>query len=205
MAFDPDFGSQLNIESIITAPLVAISKANVVMITGQTRALLENCFTRSSESGPHEPVMIQMTLSRARLDADAHGEQGGVNGRGAMRYDKLAFSVPLLCLVPINNLVVDKASVEFDMEVTSVTHRPADKGITGEAGKPVVQRRAVLNGRIASKAGDGPSDRRSSSTLKVNINAGPLPLPVGLLTVIDLYSKSVQPTLPSAAAGEAKR
>ena len=35
-----------------------------------------------------------------------------------------------------------------------------------------------------------------TSKLKVNIDAGPLPLPVGVLSIIDLYNKSIQP-LPS--------
>ena len=33
--FKPQFGAELNIESIIGAPLVAASKANVMMLTGQ--------------------------------------------------------------------------------------------------------------------------------------------------------------------------
>ena len=38
-SFKPSFNSEINIESIISAPLVAASKANVVMVTGQTRFL----------------------------------------------------------------------------------------------------------------------------------------------------------------------
>ena len=38
--FKPQFGAELNIESIIGAPLVAASKANVMMLTGQAQLLL---------------------------------------------------------------------------------------------------------------------------------------------------------------------
>ena len=38
--FKPQFGAELNIESIIGAPLVAASKANVMMLTGQAQFLL---------------------------------------------------------------------------------------------------------------------------------------------------------------------
>ena len=37
ISLNPDYSSELNIESIISAPLIAASKANVVMVTGQTR------------------------------------------------------------------------------------------------------------------------------------------------------------------------
>lgn len=39
--FKPQFGAELNIESIIGAPLVAASKANVMMLTGQAQFLLD--------------------------------------------------------------------------------------------------------------------------------------------------------------------
>ena len=38
--FKPQFGAELNIESIIGAPLVAASKANVMMLTGQAQFLI---------------------------------------------------------------------------------------------------------------------------------------------------------------------
>lgn len=38
--FKPQFGAELNIESIIGAPLVAASKANVMMLTGQAQFCL---------------------------------------------------------------------------------------------------------------------------------------------------------------------
>ena len=44
--FKPQFGAELNIESIIGAPLVAASKANVMMLTGQAQFLLDYCFTK---------------------------------------------------------------------------------------------------------------------------------------------------------------
>ena len=38
--FKPQFGAELNIESIIGAPLVAASKANVMMLTGRLSSCL---------------------------------------------------------------------------------------------------------------------------------------------------------------------
>ena len=53
----PKFHAELNIESVLIAPLVAASKANVMMLSGQARFLLDYCF--SLENGIYKPVMIQ--------------------------------------------------------------------------------------------------------------------------------------------------
>ena len=62
--FKPQFGAELNIESIIGAPLVAASKANVMMLTGQAQFLLDYCFTKEEGSDLRQPLMIEMILSQ---------------------------------------------------------------------------------------------------------------------------------------------
>lgn len=188
---------QLSIESLMTAPLVAASKANVVMITGQTRALLENCF-RKKQDDVYEPIMIKMSLTKSFFQPEASSPD--------MEFIKpytLTFTVPLLCLIPINNIVVDKVNVEFDMEITTAVpkdQKPMLKGVS-----PVVDDRAILLGKISSRPANANDDQQAqqSSRLKVNINAGPLPLPLGLLTVLELYSKSIQPERPNTSAQSA--
>lgn len=186
--FNPDFRSELNIESIISAPLVAASKANVEMLRGQTRALLENCFTLNKETGAHEPVLIQMSMTRNVID-ETKKEDG--SSESNIKQIQLTFSVPLLCIIPINSLAIDKVTVDFDMEITSVTSWENDKG--------VISKQAQLNGKISNSSSNSDNStkeqykKQSTSNLKVNINAGQLPLPVGVLTILDLYTKAIQP------------
>lgn len=66
--FKPQFGAELNIESIIGAPLVAASKANVMMLTGQAQFLLDYCFTKEEGSDLRQPLMIEMILSQPVVD-----------------------------------------------------------------------------------------------------------------------------------------
>lgn len=66
--FKPQFGAELNIESIIGAPLVAASKANVMMLTGQAQFLLDYCFTKEEGSNLRQPLMIEMVLSQPVVD-----------------------------------------------------------------------------------------------------------------------------------------
>ena len=60
-----NYNSEIDVESIITAPLVAASKANVVMATGQQRFILDYCFAVNKD-GTHEPIMIEMERSNKK-------------------------------------------------------------------------------------------------------------------------------------------
>jgi hypothetical protein len=184
--FKPNFGSELNIESIISAPLVAASKANVVMVTGQTRFLLDYCF-KKNDNNSYEPIMIEMSMVKGIVD-----NSKSPSDQDFIKQTELKFSIPLLCLVPLNSLAIDKVNIDFDMEITSVTSYDSNKGI--------IDKQAQLKGKISSQPKEGSknsgkdnSNNSSTSHLKVNINAGPLPLPMGVLTILDLYSKAIQP------------
>jgi hypothetical protein len=185
-SFNPNFNKELNIESIISAPLVAASKANVFMVTGQTRFLLDYCFNQKKEDSDtsYEPVMVEMSMRRGVVNPDKKPDDPDY-----INLVEMTFSVPLLCLVPLNSLVIDKVTVDFDMEITSVTSYDSNHGI--------IDKQAQLNGRICRSSTDpsnsNKNNRQESSKLKVNINAGPLPLPVGVLAILDLYTKSIQP------------
>lgn len=183
-SFKPSFNSEINIESIISAPLVAASKANVVMVTGQTRFLLEYCFKKEKDESTYQPVMIEMSMVRGVIDNTKSSSEPGYISKA-----QLTFNIPLLCLVPLNSLVIDKVTVDFDMEITSVT--------SYDSGNGIIDKKAQLNGRISNDTRSGSGGNKNSSQmtskLKVGINAGPLPLPVGVLAIIDLYAKAIQP------------
>lgn len=189
--FKPQFGAELNIESIIGAPLVAASKANVMMLTGQAQFLLDYCFTKVEGSDLRQPLMIEMLLSQSVVD---HTKQP--TDPGYISINKMAFQVPLLCLLPLNSLAIDKVDVDFDLEITSVGSYSYQSKMNSDM--QLVERKAVLNGRIAParqscKTSNGQYDSTLSSRLRVNIHAGSLPLPKGVLTILDLYTKSIQP------------
>ncbi len=188
--FQPDYSSELNIESIISAPLVAASKANVVMLTGQTRFLLDYCFTKINNSGKYEPVMIEMSMYKSFVDSTKDKTDSDF-----IKTEKMFFSLPLLCLVPLNSLAIDKINVDFDMEITSMTsysYESSDQDILKK--NQGIEKKAQLNGKISNqRESKGTKQTQSSSKLVVNINASPLPLPTGVLTIIDLYTKTIQP------------
>jgi hypothetical protein len=185
----PKFGAELNFESLISAPLVAVSKANVTMLTGQVRFLLDYCFV--NENSRYKPVMITMTLSKTVVDYSKQPADAD-----CVQMMKMDFQMPMLCLLPLNTLAIDKVKVDFNLEITSIgsyksTREPSN----------IIARKAVLNGRVAPQSHASKTDETNRSNsyghLRVSVNAGTLPLSKGLLTVIDLYTKAIQP-LPQA-------
>lgn len=183
--YRPKFNSELNIESILIAPLVAASKANVMMLSGQAQFILDYCF--SLEKGVYNPVMVPMTMTRSNV----------VTGDSNSSTVELTFQVPLLCLLPINSLAVNEVKLNFDMEITSLSSYEAN------IKSNIVKRKAVLKGRLSSNNGTwngkGKGKRKESTNLKVEIGAAPLPLPKGLLSIIDLYTNAIYPIPQSTA------
>ena len=139
-----------------------------------------------------QPLMIEMILSQPVVD---HTKQP--TDPEYISINKMAFQVPLLCLLPLNSLAIDKINVDFDLEITSVGSYNYESKVNADV--QLVERKAVLNGRIApakqeyKRNSHEQYDSTLSSRLKVNIHAGRLPLPKGVLTILDLYTKSIQP------------
>ena len=180
-SFNPVFEGELNIESIISAPLVATSKANVMILTGQAEFLLDYCFERVGNI--YQPKMVEMILSQSVVDYTKQPTDPDY-----VTIEKMAFQVPLLCMLPINSIAIDTVNVNFDLEITSVGSYKSNIDL--------FERKAVLNGRIAPASSSQNCDQvntRSSTHLKVNIHVGRLPLPRGVLSILELYEKSIHP------------
>jgi hypothetical protein len=192
----PDYAKIIDIDSLISTPLVASSKANVVMVTGQTRFLLEYCFKLNKNTGNYEPNMIDMVMTRGIIEND--DEKRGIK---SIRKIELTFSVPLLCLITLNTLAINKVSLEFEMDITSSTNVENTEEFDKKTGTPITKKKVHLFGNLSNSSNydqDSNNPKSSSkssmsSRLKVNIDAGTLPLPKGVLTLIDLFTKGIQP------------
>jgi|TARA_B110000114_G_scaffold152392_1_gene164092 hypothetical protein len=187
----PQTNSELSIDSLISSPLVAASKANAEMMLGQTQFILNTCFTKKEgETNNYDPIMIQMSLSQSIIDSNKLPSD-----EDYMTIKKINFEVPLFCLIPINSLAIDKITVDFVMEVTSTSSWKLTDEDLDKTGKRVNKKQAQLNGKIKGGSnGNSQYSKDSSSKLTVHINASPLPLPMGMLTILDLYSKNINPS-----------
>ncbi|MFT5337384.1 MAG: hypothetical protein ACJAY8_000185 [Sphingobacteriales bacterium] len=186
----PKNSAEISIDSMIGAPLVAASRANAEMMLGQTNFVLRNCFVKKEGLNKYDPIMIEMSLTKAIPNHDKLPSDSDYLSQQTIR-----FQVPLFCLIPMNSLAIDKITVDFDMEITSSTSYQIPKEEMEKTGNRVMQNQAQLNGKIKSDTNEkGQYTRDSTSKLKVHVNASPLPLSLGLLTLLDLYSKNINPS-----------
>lgn len=170
MADTEHLNSDHNIESIISAPLVALSKANMMMLAGQTTFLLNNCF--QLRNGVYEPVMITMSI-----------QVGGATGQA------MTFQMPLINLLSINALSVAKAHISFSIDITSST------GYQSNGPTDILSEKALYRGRLNGTDRQGKTPAMKG--LEVSVETSTQPLSRGLLTIIELYDKAIRATAPS--------
>jgi hypothetical protein len=188
--FRPQFSRSHNIERIISAPLVAAAHANAIMQREQTKYMMETGF--NEKNGRFEPVMIEMLLIQQVMDDQVQG-----NADPVMKTIETTFNLPILTIIPINSLAVDHVNVQFIMEINQeITQNANSSKSTGpNIGPPA--KKTQLKGRISYDSNEYVPNttrrRQNTSSLKVEVNAAPLPLPVGVNIILDLYQKAIRP------------
>jgi hypothetical protein len=177
---------------------VAAAQANNMMAITQTKFLLETCFSlkKQGEKEIYNPIMINMTLTRPVINADGTEAE-------PMETD---FNLPLLTIIPLNSLAVDEVNVNFEMEVKSsfATDKSAGSASESKDENSISQKindnhmSAEFSGVVAatenSNSNDSSSFKKSNSAkYEINAHAGQIPLPVGVLTIIETFSQSITP------------
>ncbi|WP_255493512.1 DUF2589 domain-containing protein [Myroides sp. WP-1] len=179
--------SELNIESIISAPLIALSKANSMMLNGQALSILNQYFIKTKKKKKdystsvqtiYRPKMINMILtSNRKID-------------GEITSQEVIFQIPLISLVPLNTIALQKMRVIFNLDITSTTSYINNTN-------DIIERKAQLNGKISNNSSENPMQenytKASQRALKIDLKAGSLPLPLGILNILEVYSKNLQP------------
>jgi hypothetical protein len=191
------YSIEQTIDSLISAPLVAASKANANMLTGQVRFLIENCFTKQAD-GSYQPIFITMTLQSASVNTS--------NGF-SISNPVMQFQVPIISLLPLNSLVVDSLKIDFGLDITSVRRGKSrdERRKTGSLMAGTIRNTAVLSGKIAEtenstgKKGPCPND---GMHIKMSIEVKAQALPKGTQTLLDIYTKAITPTNPSTPEKE---
>lgn len=162
------------IEKLLAAPLVAATSANSAMAQEQAKFLMENCF--DSENGSFSPKMINLTVSNKKsTNSDSTSEL-------------ITFQLPLITIIPFNSLCVKDISVKFDLEIVSHHNTTTNDGQKNND-------KTQMRGSVSSSNNNtenNSNQRRHQSKMAVEITGGSIPLPIGLTTLLDLYSKNIQ-------------
>lgn len=183
--FKPKFSNALNIDSIISAPLVAASKGNATMLKGQIKFLLDFCFNEIGD-GLYEPVMIKMNLKRMVPNAE---------NPIIIEEIIVTFEVPLLVMIPITTLAVTSLSLDFNIDIINHSERSVEENEDSVGGP---QRKTRLIGKVSQDHARSSSVKYEESKekkfgLNVSLEAESIDLPVGVTSLIELYSKSIFP------------
>ncbi|MCS4238569.1 DUF2589 domain-containing protein [Myroides odoratus] len=191
----------LPMDALIGGPLNAAADANAKMAISQTKFILDTCFVRKGEGTEvsYQPILIKMELERTFVQEDESIEKVTTT-----------FHLPLLTIMPINSLGVDSVDVDFEMEVKSSFSEEssqakkeklaAEAELEAKIGFGVFS--ATIKGKVSydssnsSKASQHYS-KSNSAKYNLKVHAGQLPLPTGVTTIIDVFSKSIDPVATS--------
>lgn len=192
--------SGLPMDSLIGGPLNAAAKANAAMALTQTAFMLDTCFSKKEDKS-YEPILISMTLTRGVIQANDDPSQAPV-----INSFQTKFELPLLTIIPLNSLGVDNVDITFEMEVKSSygedTHEEKSKDLKAESSFEAKigfgAFSATVKGSVSydqkeSSSRDTHYQKSNSAKYTVNVHAGQLPLPQGVTTIIDAFTKSIEP------------
>lgn len=155
------------VENLLAAPLIAAASANSEMAKKQAKFLMDSCF--DSDNGVFTPKMISMSV-KSNNPSD----------------EIITFQLPLITILPFNSLCVTDVSVKFDLEIIS------HQNLTTNDDQNNTQK-MQMRGSISSPSNNkNQNQRRNKPKMSVEINGGSIPLPIGLTTLLEFYSKNIQ-------------
>ncbi len=194
--------SGLPIKSLIGGPLVDTAQANAMMGQAQTQFMLNTCFD-TGQDGKLTPIMVNFTITRSVLNADGSPADPSTA--------QSSFDLPLLTIIPLNSLAVDDMTVDFEMEVkssesqdkssstSSETSAKAGFKATGQIGPFSVSVHGSISHDSKSESSEKSHYQASNSAkYSIHVHAGQLPLPKGVTTIIDAFTKNIAPIMLSA-------
>ncbi|MCC2616111.1 DUF2589 domain-containing protein [Aestuariibacter halophilus] len=193
--------SGLPIKSLIAAPLKAAADANGMMARTQTQFMLSTCFEKgSSDTDPLKPIMITFTVTRSIIKSDGTPATPPTA--------EVTFTLPLLTIIPLNSLAVDNVTVNFEMEVKSSTSTDNETSSEQEtAAKADITAKynaglfsVEVHGSVSHNSKTTSSEKQhyeasNQAKYEINVHAGQLPLPKGVTTIIDAFTKNIDPIM----------
>ncbi|WP_077287615.1 DUF2589 domain-containing protein [Cognaticolwellia aestuarii] len=187
--------SGMSIDELIAKPLTAIVDAQGKMAAEQVKLLLQNCFFFNGEF--YEPKVIKMSITRAVIEDLNSGTQP------VLEQIVTYFDLPLISIFPLNSLGIDAVNIHFELEVTAQYQKETDSADTNSNNdhQGFVRKNnsnIEMLGKVSTKAIINQNEAESiatSAAYSVDVVAGPLPLPPGLLSIIDVYTKAIEPTV----------
>ncbi|WP_082825333.1 DUF2589 domain-containing protein [Marinomonas sp. TW1] len=190
--------SGLPMKSLLGAPLKAATDANGMMARTQTQFMLSTCFDRKGDD--LEPIMVSFNITRSIVKPDGTAATPPTA--------TVKFTLPLLTLIPLNSLAVDDVKVHFEMEVKSSTSKDNESSQEQEtAAKADITAKynaglfsVEVHGSVSHNSKSSSSQKEhyeasNQAKYEVDVHAGQLPLPTGVTTIINAFTKNIDPIM----------
>lgn len=160
------------------------------------------------EHDDYAPIMIVMSLTKPVITPGTPADPSGTPAATAAIIQNMTtqFNLPLLTIVPLNSLGVDNVDITFEMEVkSSFSEEQTDTAEKQVKAETSFEAKAGWGPFSVSVKGSASYDQKDSSThnthyqksnsakYTVKVHAGQLPLPKGVNTIIDAFTRSIQP------------
>lgn len=191
--------SGLDMAALIGGPLSAACNAQT-MLAKSTLEFIEDVGLEDEDPKTHVRKVRTTNFSFSRSsDSDKPGE---------MKSETVDMNIPLLAIVNIPALSIDKVSITFDMEVKSSVSSESKSskqgGLNANAGLKVGP--FHMNVQIKGSISCHESNTRSSDNsakYHVEVEASQQKTPEGLMRMLDILTSAVSPSNISAKKDEA--
>lgn len=194
----------LPMESLIGGPLTAACDAQVMLANATAKYINTVGFdpAQGLDNGYGTLRNVKFSFERP-MEIPAAGPGGGApvtpHPPGV---ETVSLTVPLLAMVPVPNLQVDKVDITFDMEVkSSEQHKDSDDKeigleaeLSGQVGPFKVS--VKVHGKIASHQ-ENTRSSDNSAKYHVGVVATNHGMPEGLARVFDIMATSIAPVTTS--------
>ncbi len=168
----------------------------------------EIAYPEISKHDEYVPIMLTMSLKRPVHTPGVIFKDGETKNSVAPRLEFVttSFNLPMLTIIQINSLAVDKVDITFEMEVkSSFSEEQKDtkeKTVKAEASFEAGVKAGIFSCTIKGSASYDQKDssthdthyqKSNSAKYTVNVHAGQLPIPKGINIIIEAFSKSIEP------------
>lgn len=169
------------IETYIGGPLLAVVKAQL-MLTDSTGDFIEKVGYEESDS--LKPRHVKFAYNRTAFDQKSQSHC----------VEQVHVDVPLLSLVHIPNLLINKFDYSFSLDIKTVETQ--EKQPESDQGELLVDNKDLTDVRLYGSI-TVPTERKresdNSGIMNIEIQAEQSPIPEGLARVIDLMNQAITP------------
>ncbi len=196
--------SNLNFESMIGGPLMAVIKAQAQSAMSSLDFIKSVGFSKTKDGGAEVERPTMVTFSYQKQIGEEKKDPKDPNSALVPVFKDLQLSVPILTMLPIPFIRVEETTVDFNAKITSVEESSStsshdlNASLQAKAGWGPFS--AKLNVNYAYKKTDSSGNKvERTYTMAVKVKAVQDELPAGTERLISILERSITEVSPPAS------